>query len=311
MNMLRIEGLTKVFDKSIRAVDSLSLSVKKGTMVGFLGPNGAGKTTTIKILTNLMAPTSGSAYIDGVDISRHPKEALASVGAVVETPEFYPFLTANETLMLLGRIRGMTASETRRRGSELLTLLGLEDRMDSKVGTFSKGMKQRLALVQAILHQPKLLILDEPTSGLDPRGMVEMREILRSLKDNGYTIFMSSHLLPEVQETCDYVAMIDSGRLLLHKSVDEISAMVNSKRIEIVLAETPSDEVMRRISVLNGVSDVQMASPLKLSIGYEGDAKDRDMLLRELLASGLKVASFSPHGLALENVYLEMVKGSG
>jgi len=141
--------------------------------------------------------------------------------------------------------------------------------------------------------------------------MVEIREILRSLRDNGYTIFMSSHLLPEVQETCDRVAMIDCGRLLLEKSVDEISSMVTADRIEVVLAEIPNQDVLSRVSDLRGVTDVQMPSSLKLSIGYEGDAKARDLLLRELLAAGLKVASFNPHGLALENVYLKIVKGSG
>lgn len=310
MDAVNIVNLSKTYNNSVTAVDRLSLDLKKGTMLGFLGPNGAGKSTTIKIMTNLIAPTSGSISIDGVDVHSNPKEALSYVGTVVETPEFYPFLTANETMMLMGQIRGMTRSEIGSRSEDILSLLGLSERADSRVGTFSKGMKQRLALAQAILHQPTLLILDEPTSGLDPRGMVEMREILKSLKKNGHSIFMSSHMLPEVQETCDFVAVIDRGRLLLHKSVDEISSMANSGRIEIVLAGVPTQDMMNKISTLEGVRSIERVTSRRLEVDFSGDAPSRERLLREMLACGLRIESYSAQGLALEKLYLDLVEGS-
>jgi len=200
--MIELQQLTKTFGP-IRAVDNLSLKVPAGVTVGFLGPNGAGKTTTIKILTNLISATSGKAFIEGIDVISKPKEAMKNVGAVVETPEFYPYLTPDETLSYLGRIRGMSAAEIKKRSGEVLDQVKLSEWRTTRVGKFSKGMKQRLAIAQALLHEPEVLILDEPTSGLDPRGMVEVREIIRSLKRQQYTIFMSSHLLGEVQEVCD------------------------------------------------------------------------------------------------------------
>ena len=204
---ISIQNLTKEFN-GFRAVDNLTLTVKKGSFVGFLGPNGAGKTTTIKILTNLLGTTSGSAFLNGVDVTKDPKDALASVGAVVETPEFYPYLTPRETLAYLGELRGMRKEEIKTRTDEVLKTVKMEDWADKRIGKFSKGMKQRIAIGQAILHKPELIILDEPTSGLDPRGMIEVHEDPFELKKEKYTLFMSSHLLNEVQEVCDEVALI-------------------------------------------------------------------------------------------------------
>ncbi len=176
-----IDRLTKDFD-GFRAVDDLSLTVHQGSFLGFLGPNGAGKTTTIKILTNLLSASGGSASLNGIDVVLHPKEALAQVGAVVETPEFYPYLTPNETLAYLGEIRGMTKEDISRRTKEVLETVKMTEWADKRIGKFSKGMKQRVAIAQAMLHEPSVIVLDEPTSGLDPRGMYEVREILNELK---------------------------------------------------------------------------------------------------------------------------------
>ncbi|OGS41660.1 MAG: multidrug ABC transporter ATP-binding protein, partial [Euryarchaeota archaeon RBG_16_62_10] len=222
--MIELQGLTKNFGV-IKAVDNLDLTVPEGRTVGFLGPNGAGKTTTIKILTNLISATSGHALLRGIDVTTDPKRALSSVGAVVETPEFYPYLTPVETLAYLGRVRGMSGRELTSRTNEVLEQVKLEQWRSTRIGKFSKGMKQRLAIAQALLHQPEILIFDEPTSGLDPRGMVEVREIIRGLKKERYTIFMSSHLLLEVQEVCDSAALIDRGKLLVYDSMDNLKGL--------------------------------------------------------------------------------------
>jgi ABC-2 type transport system ATP-binding protein len=191
------ENLTKNFG-NFTAVNELNLRIEHGVCVGFLGPNGAGKTTTIKILTSMLRATKGNAYIEGVDVATDPKGALSRVGSVVETPEFYPYLTPVETLTYLGKIRGVDSRTLPGRIEQVIEEVRLQNWKDKRIGKFSKGMKQRLAIAQSLLHEPPILILDEPTSGLDPRGMVEVREIIKLLKGAGRTIFMSSHLLFEV-----------------------------------------------------------------------------------------------------------------
>jgi ABC-2 type transport system ATP-binding protein len=307
--IIHIENLTKDFG-AVKAVNDLSLDVKQGVALGFLGPNGAGKTTTIKILTNLIKATSGKAHMLGVDVTKKPREALANVGAVVETPEFYPFLTPVETLSYLGKIRGMDAKEISTRSEELLRTVKLTEWKDKRIGKFSKGMKQRLAIAQALLHEPEILILDEPTTGLDPRGMVEVREILNHLRTEGYTLFMSSHLLPEVQEVCSHVAVIDYGKLLVYDSVEKLSKMANMTRIEIYLSEVPSKEALDRIERFKDVGKIQRPAPMILYLEYKGDPDQRYLLLREMLAADMKVISFNPRGLALENLYMQLVGDS-
>ncbi len=253
-----IQKLNKDFN-GFKAVDDLDLVVKKSTFMGFLGPNGAGKTTTIKILTNLLSATSGSAELNGIDVTEHPKEALANVGAVVETPEFYPYLTPTETLAYMGELRGMTEGDIKTRTREVLETVKMTEWADKRIGKFSKGMKQRVAIAQAILHEPDLVILDEPTSGLDPRGMFEVREILVELKKQGYTVFMSSHLLNEVQDVCDEVALINRGRLLKSGPVGELVATNTSRRMEIKVKQKVDAGLMQRVSSMKGVSEQEQA----------------------------------------------------
>jgi len=294
----------------VKAVNNLSLDVKQGAAVGFLGPNGAGKTTTIKILTNLIKATSGKAHLLGVDVTKEPRNALANVGAVVETPEFYPFLTPLETLSYLGRIRGMESKEISSKSEEVLKMVKLSEWKDKRIGKFSKGMKQRLAIAQALLHEPEILILDEPTSGLDPRGMVEIRDILNHLRNEGYTLFISSHLLPEVQEICSHVALIDYGKLLVYDTVEKLSKMANMDRIEIIVAEVPSAEALARLSRFKDVKNIERPAPLKIYLEYSGDPATRYLLLKEMLDADIRVITFNPRGLALENLYMQLVGDS-
>jgi ABC-2 type transport system ATP-binding protein len=253
-----IENLTKDFS-GFKAIDDLSLVVKKGSFVGFLGPNGAGKTTTIKILTHLLSATSGSATLNGIDVIKDPKKALAQIGAVVETPEFYPYLTPNETLSYLGELRGMTAEDLKLRTKEVLETVKMTEWADKRIGKFSKGMKQRIAIAQAILHEPPIVILDEPTSGLDPRGMFEVREILVELKKQEYTVLMSSHLLNEVQDVCDEVALINRGKLLRNGPVSELVAANDSRRIEVKVKQRVTMELLDQISKLEGITELEPA----------------------------------------------------
>jgi ABC-2 type transport system ATP-binding protein len=307
--MIEIQNLTKTFGP-IKAVDNLTLQVPEGSTVGFLGPNGAGKTTTIKILTNLISATSGRAYMHGVDVLTHPKLALASVGAVVETPEFYPYLTPVETLSYLGSIRGMHTREIKTRTEDVLHQVKLNEWRTTRIGKFSKGMKQRLAIAQALLHEPDILILDEPTSGLDPRGMVEVREIIRELKKQKYTIFMSSHLLMEVQETCDRAALIDRGKLLVYDSIVKLKGLIKSVKIEVTSSKPMDDLSLEKVRHLKDVKSIERVNDDTFVLTFEGNGDERAKLLQAIQASGIEVTGFSPIGLPLEMMYMDLIKES-
>jgi ABC-2 type transport system ATP-binding protein len=304
-----IENLTKNFN-GFRAVDSLNLKVKRKSFVGFLGPNGSGKTTTIKILTNLLFATDGRAYLEGVDVTQDPKKALAQIGAVVETPEFYPYLTPVETLAYLGELRGISNRDLKQRTKEVLETVHMTEWVDKRIGKFSKGMKQRIAIAQAILHEPSILILDEPTSGLDPRGMFEVREILMELKKQDYTVFMASHLLNEVQEVCDEVALINKGQLLRNGPVSELTGADKLRRLEIKTIQPISEEWLGRISRLHDVSELEIAGPNIFVLSLAGDDEAQANLLRELYGLNLDVISFKESGMALENLYMSLIKES-
>ncbi|MEM0449675.1 MAG: ABC transporter ATP-binding protein [Methanomassiliicoccales archaeon] len=305
-----LQGLTKIYGKGFRAVDNLDLVVKANSFVGFLGPNGAGKTTTIKMLTNLLSVTSGKAYLNGVDVASDAKQALAGVGAVVETPEFYPFLTPNETLEYLGQLRGMTKQEVKRRSQEVLETVKMTEWAHTRIGKFSKGMKQRVALAQALLHEPSVIILDEPTSGLDPRGMVEVRDILKDLKRQNYTVFMSSHLLNEVQEVCTEVAMIDHGRLLAYDKVEELLSRIHSKKLEVRIANNIIPEAMDQLRSYEGVQMLNIVDERQFYIDFVGDDEKQAQLLLKLQELGYRVVSFKESGVALENLYMSLIKSS-
>jgi ABC-2 type transport system ATP-binding protein len=307
--MIELQHLTKDFGP-IKAVDKLDLTVPRSTTVGFLGPNGAGKTTTIKILTNLISATSGKAMLNGVNVIEHPKTALSHVGAVVETPEFYPYLTPNETLAYIGSVRGMSHSDIVKRSNEVLQQVKLDPWRTTRVGKFSKGMKQRLAIAQALLHEPDILILDEPTSGLDPRGMVEVREIIRELKKQKYTIFMSSHLLGEVQEICDRAALIDHGKLLVYDSIENLKGLTKIDKIEVMTASDTPDSMLDRIRSLARVKGVDRVNGRTLVVTYEGSPEERADLLISIQSAGARVTGFSPVGIPLEMMYMDLVKES-
>jgi ABC-2 type transport system ATP-binding protein len=307
--LIELQSLSKSFGP-IKAVDSLNLTVAKGKTVGFLGPNGAGKTTTIKILTNLISPTSGKALLEGVDVVTHPKQALSHVGAVVETPEFYPYLTPVETLAYLGRVRGMGSDDIKKRSNDVLQEVKLEQWRSTRIGKFSKGMKQRLAIAQALLHEPEILIFDEPTSGLDPRGMVEVREIIRRLKKLDYTIFMSSHLLLEVQEVCDSAALIDHGKLLVYDSMDNLKNLTKVAKIEVTSVSELTPGTLNEIRSLKNVRSVEAVNSHTAVVTFEGAVDSRADLLLAIQGMGVKVTGFSPVGLPLEMMYMDLVKES-
>lgn len=234
--IIEITNLTKRFKKLI-AVDNLNLNVYKGDVFGFLGPNGAGKSTTIRMLLTLINPTSGNIKLFGKDLKSNRKDILSKVGAIVEKPDFYLYLTAFKNLEILGKMSG--ADISKKSIMQILELVGLEKRSDSKVKTYSHGMKQRLGIAQALLHEPELVILDEPTVGLDPQGIKEVRElILRLSREKRITIFLSSHILKEIEIVSNRMVIINKGQTLiegevkklLNKDGDNISIMFETDK---------------------------------------------------------------------------------
>lgn len=218
--LVRVEGLTKQFG-TLKAVDDLSFSIHRGDVYGFLGQNGAGKSTTIRILLSLIAPTSGTVELFGYPLKTHRKEVLRKIGAIIERPDHYRYLTAFENLRLFAQMSG--CSSKREVLMEKLDLVGLASRAESKVGTYSQGMKQRLGIAIALVQDPELIILDEPTNGLDPQGIADIRNLLLLLSRSLHkTILISSHLLNEVEQVATRMLIIDKGKKMVEGSVDAL-----------------------------------------------------------------------------------------
>jgi ABC transporter related protein len=305
-----IEKLTKTYGKFV-AVDDLTFSVKKNSFTGMLGPNGAGKSTTLKILSNLTRATSGSVYLDGYDVELHPKNALKNVGTVVETPEFYTYLTPRETFRYIGKILGMSNESIATETDEILEKIKMSEWADKKLGTFSKGMRQRVALGQSLINSPSIIILDEPTSGLDPRGMAEIREILKELrKKESLTILMSSHMLHEVNDLCDRVAMVSRGKLIVNDDLSNVIGTKGTRKIEIKLIDEPNADILEKIKNLSNVTDVEYAGKNDVEIILKGGLGEQAQLLSEIGALNIYVYSFSSSENSLETSYLDLVKES-
>lgn len=308
-NQIEIVNLRKEY-KGFVAVNDLNLSVKKNSFTGLLGPNGAGKSTTLKILTHLINATSGNAYINDIDVTTNPKDALDGVGTVVETPEFYSYLTPNQTFQYIGAIFGMTKESISAETDGILRDVNMSQWADKKIGTFSKGMKQRVALGLALLNHPNTIILDEPTSGLDPRGMAEIREILKTVRTkNDLTILTSSHMLHEVGDMCDRIALINHGTMIREGDLNDILGANNRRTITIKVLGEVGDNAISKLSAISNVHDVRAFNGNGIKLAFEGNDEDQYQLLSEISGMGLKVYSFNEED-ALESVYLNMIKES-
>ena len=293
------------------AVDDLSLKIKKNSFTGLLGPNGAGKSTSLKILTNLTTPTSGVVEINGINVTKNSWEALLTVGTVVETPEFYLYLTPRETFRYLGQLLGMSSESIKYETDTILEKVKMTQWADKKLGTFSKGMRQRIALGQALLNNPDIIILDEPTSGLDPRGMAEMREILKTLRSGSkdLTVLMSSHMLHEVSDLCDHVAMVDHGKLLVHDEIDRILGDSESRTVIVKTVEKPDNAMVEKISEVSNVASARLYDN-GIEIRFKGGKSEQMNLFNTLANMNITVYSMSEDSNALENKYLSLIKDS-
>lgn len=301
MNVLEVTSLKKKLGKR-EIIKGINLSVKEGEIFGFLGPNGAGKTTTIRMLVGLIAPNEGEIKICGKDLQKNKEEALKNIGAVVENPELYKYLSGRENLMQIARIRKVSKEEV----DSLIELVGLKDRIDDKVKKYSLGMKQRLGLAAALIGEPKLLILDEPTNGLDPSGIIDFREVVKkAAKERNMAVFISSHILSEVQNLCDRVAFTNGGVI---KSIEDIHDNTMDTELDSLTLIVSSNEE-EAVKVLKGIDLVKSANVLDEEIHLIIESGKTSELLGILLNKKIKVEEIFKNRKGLEQRYMELVEG--
>ncbi|WP_078380292.1 ABC transporter ATP-binding protein [Sutcliffiella halmapala] len=308
--MIETVNLTKKYG-NFTALDSLSLKIEKGTVFGFVGHNGAGKSTTFSILSTLLAPTSGTAFVNGFDVTQNPQMVRKHIGYMPDFFGVYDQFKADEYLDFYGASYGIPSDQRKKLIPQLLELVNLTSKKDSYVDLLSRGMKQRLCLARALIHDPEVLILDEPASGLDPRARIEMREILRELKNMGKTIMISSHILPELAEMCDEIGVINSGKLVATGKVEEIHQQLQANKVLKVFVIHQIEEAIRFFEDIPAVSNIQVNDQKDnlLSFSFEGTDEEQVYLLRKALEAGIMISSFSQEETNLEDIFLEITKG--
>jgi ABC-2 type transport system ATP-binding protein len=302
--MIQVNGLTKDYGAR-RAIDNLSFDAEQGEIVGFLGPNGAGKTTTMRILTGYMPPTDGIAIVAGYDVVEESLEVRKRVGYLPETVPLYNDMTAIEYLKFMADLRRIPNVEER--AYESLEAVNLEDRADSFIGTFSKGMRQRVGLAQALIHRPEVLILDEPTIGLDPAQVVEMRNVIREIgKDR--TVLLSTHILTEAQQICDRVLIINKGKIVTEDTPENLqSRLVGSQRV-VLRVRGDSDGLNTKIAKVKGVRTVESKSDGSVEFEFAAGEDARPQVAKAVVQSGYELLEMRPVGLSLEEIFLELTR---
>lgn len=290
--MLEVFSLQKTFQGK-RALDNVSFKVEQGEIHGLLGHNGAGKSTTLGIVLGMVEPDSGEAVIGGFSVQKHHAAALAQVGAIFESPSFYEYLSGWENLRILSSYSGPF---DRRATEEMVERVGLSDRIGSKVGTYSHGMRQRLALAQALLPEPSLLLLDEPTDGLDPEGIKWFRDFILGLRrERGMTVLFNSHLLAEVEQMCDRVTILRQGRIVHEGKVSDLGESDAVYQVDL----DPWDTACNFITLNGGT----ILSPGKITLPPGMDAA---LLVAALVGTGIRVSAFAPIRRSLEDLYLDI-----
>ena len=300
--VIEVKNLSKVF-REVKAVEGLNLNVNRGDVFGFLGPNGAGKSTTIRMLMALITPQEGSIKILGLSLNQNKKEISARVGAIVEKPDFYNYLSAYKNLEILSRISGKNI--TKKRIMDTLDLVGLGSRHNSKVKTYSHGMKQRLGIAQALLHDPELIILDEPTTGLDPQGVKEIRDLIIHLsKSEGKTVFLSSHILSEVELVANRMIIINKGKTVVEGTVSEL---LNSKILKVTFEVDNVANAKKVLENARWTEKIQSFSQKEIIFQLESD--EIGVLNKFFVDGGILVKAIIP-SRSLEDYFLKITSGT-
>ena len=306
--IVRTDGLVKRYDGTL-AVAGIDLTVQQGEIFGLVGPNGAGKTTTLRILATLLAPSAGTAEIAGMSVTRNPDQVRRVLGFMPDAFGVYDDMKVWEYLDFFARCYGIAPAARRRVISDLLELVDLAPKRDHYVQTLSRGMQQRLCLAHALVHDPQVLLLDEPASGLDPRARVELRELLRELRSMGKTILISSHILPELEELCTSVAIVDRGQVLAQGRVAEIEKRLRFGailRVRLLLEGEALEAARDRFATDPDVASAVLLEDGTIELGFRGDDEATARLLASTVAAGLPVVSFARAASDLEELFLQV-----
>lgn len=311
--IIETQGLTKKYGNLI-ALNELTLQIEEGAVFGFIGPNGAGKTTTMRILTTLLRPTSGNAWIAGHSVSDDPRGVRQAIGYMPDFFGVYEDMKVWEYLDFFAACYEVPAATRRGMVDDLLALVDLQHKKEEYVESLSRGMKQRLCLARTLTHDPQILILDEPASGLDPRARIEIRELLRELKNMGKTIFFSSHILSEVADVCTTIGIIEAGQLVVHGNMQEMKRQLRAHRLIQIrtLGDTlPLQEFLLTqadVHSVNGGVEAELP-PGVVRVDFGGDDAGLSSLLARIVAKGLPIISFTEETGDLEDVFLQVTKG--
>jgi ABC-2 type transport system ATP-binding protein len=306
--MLEIAGLVRHFGK-LRAVDDISFSADRGQVLAFIGPNGAGKTTTMRILATLDVPQHGDARIGGISIIDNPEEARRLTGFMPDYAGVYGQTTVEEYLDFFARTYGLHGETRRRAVHDIIEFMGIGELKNRLIDTLSKGLQQRVALGRAIIHNPQLLILDEPAANLDPRGRIEFRTLIRELAADGKTILLSSHILTELSEICDRVAVIEKGKILAQGTVQEIMNSVRRQKLLSVRLSAQHNSAQRFLLEQPEVSRVhEVGGCLRFEFGGTDDAQVT--LLSRMVGAGFPVLEFSMQDTGLEDLFMKITAGN-
>lgn len=303
-NVLEVKNLTKIYNGDRYAVNDVSFSIKPGMIFGFIGPNGAGKSTTIKMITGLTNITSGEIYICGHSIKKEFEKAIVNVGGIIENPEMYHYLSGMDNLKFYASLYPHISKQ---RILDVVELVGLQKRIDDKVGKYSLGMKQRLGIAQALLHNPKLIILDEPTNGLDVNGIIEMRRLLKNLAHKGgVSIMVSSHILAEMEMLCDEIAIIVNGKIQQVKTLDEIKESQQSRLIYYI--QVNYQNYAAKLLKMQFHIDAKIKKEIKDRIFFNCDKNLIPKIISFLVNKKMLVSGAGKLDISLEDEFIEIVK---
>ncbi len=306
--MLYIENLYKSYGRH-QAVRGISLHIPKGDLFGFVGPNGAGKTTTIRIICGLLTESSGRVVVDGCDLKKDREKVKRCIGYVPDFFGVYDNFMVSEYMEFYASLYGISASDAGRLTGDLLELVNLSDKRGEYVDSLSRGMKQRLCVARALLHDPRLLVLDEPSSGLDPRARVEMKELLMNLRDMGKTIIISSHILSELSEMCSSIGIMDKGKLVAIGKIDDILKLGNASS-SVVL--DVSKDMERAVNIIRQIADISIESVMEKSIRIKNPGDDEKLrrFLVEILSQGVMLDGFHKQRENLEEMFMLLTGGN-
>lgn len=307
MNAIETHNLTRTFG-SRTAVDNLTLAIPEGTVFGFLGPNGAGKTTTVRMLTALIAPSSGSASVAGYQLGSTDTAIRQSVGILTETPGLYDRLSALQNLVFFAEMYNLSSEKARSQAEHYLRMMSLWERRAERVGGFSKGMRQKLAIARALLHEPKVVFLDEPSSGLDPEAARTVRDFIKELRSEGHTIFLTTHNLPEADELCDLIGVFRT-KLVRVDTPDNLRSGLFGRGTQIRVVG-PASHWIDTVRVLPFVKQINTQGSL-LAVSLDDPEAQNPLLVQALVQAGTQIRAVEPISHSLEDVYMELMDNQG